>query len=471
MTSENSSNFWNLAAANKNLRFLDAETRAAFYFSDLPTWHFPTEQPKRLVFLYLENSVKSVALFFQFMKSPHALVLLSPELNTELKQNLEENYQPFFIFDEKRENIVGYSSENYKNAYAELRLFQAIEPPQYALHTELKLLLSTSGSTGSPKLVKLSEQNLLANAQSITQYLPINSEDVAPLNLPIFYSYGLSVLTSNALAGGTIVCTQRDILQKEFWSDFENLGFSTLAGVPYVYEMLQRIGFLKKNYPSLRYLTQAGGKLNAKAVEAFGAWAESQSVKFFVMYGQTEATARMAYLPPQFWLKKSDSIGIPIPNGAFEIDPENQELLYRGANVCAGYAENTTDLAHFEPLSELRTGDLASVDSEGFYYIIGRAKRFAKIFGTRINLDELEEILKTQFRETGFVCINLDDKKLAIFLENGHFDASNVDFQGPIKVFLKEKLDVHPSAVVVKVLEKLPLTANGKPDYKQLGTL
>ena len=222
-------------------------------------------------------------------------------------------------------------------------------PVEKQLHADLKVLLSTSGTTGTPKLVKLSEANLRANAQSILAYLPIKQDDVTPLNLSICYSYGLSVLTSNSLAGGTIVCTNKDILSKDFWADFEKLGYTTLAGVPYIYEMLNRIGFLKKNYPQLRYMTQAGGKLSSKLAEVFSTHLKSQNKDFFIMYGQTEATARMSYLHPSYIESKIDSIGKAIPNGTFSIDKETNE---RKARFC-------------QRLRFWRSGDLFSVVTFG----------------------------------------------------------------------------------------------------------
>ncbi|MGY0038275.1 AMP-binding protein [Pedobacter sp. NJ-S-72] len=146
-------------------------------------------------------------------------------------------------------------------------MFKNQSEPDYPVHEELKLLLSTSGTTGSPKFVKLSEDNLVQNAYSILEFLPIKETDVTPLNVPIIFVYGLSIFTSNCIAGGKMICTNRDILQKTFWEDFEKYQCTSIGGVPYVYEMLNRIGFFKKEYPSLRYMTQTGGILNHTLVQ------------------------------------------------------------------------------------------------------------------------------------------------------------------------------------------------------------
>jgi acyl-CoA synthetase (AMP-forming)/AMP-acid ligase II len=450
--------FIDLLKDNKNLQFYDAETHKNTDFNELDIAFFNKTDNKALVFLYLDNSLDAIQVFLTFFKSNHALVLLNPKLNNDFKQNLEHTYEPNYIYDPLRPSIKNYAIKPFINN------FVLFENPVFenTIHDTLKVLLSTSGTTGTPKLVKLSEANIIANAQSISAYLPIEKDDVTPLNLSICYSYGLSVFTSNSLIGGTIVCTNKDILSKDFWIDFEKLGCTSLAGVPYVYEMLNRIGFLKKNYPSLRYMTQAGGKLSAKLIEVFNAHLKSQNKKFFVMYGQTEATARMSYLPPQYIETKIDSIGKAISNGFFSIDKDTNELIYKGPNVFGGYASGVADLATFELQTELCTGDMARCDDEGFYYITGRLKRFIKIFGTRTNLDEIESLLKDRFIGNSFIAVGKNDEKLIVFVTNPSIS------EGNIKDFLKEKMQVHPSIVLVRVLENIPFTVNGKIDYKTI---
>ncbi len=446
---------------NAQLRYFDAETHKSVAFNALDIDFFDKKDKKALAFLYLDNSLDAVHAFWTFYNSPHALVLLNPKLNNDFKQALEKNYQPQYIYDPSRESIETYEEKSFINK----QIIFENHPAKTPFHTDIKVLLSTSGTTGTPKLVKLSEANLLANAQSITAYLPISTDDVAPLNLSICYAYGLSVLTSNALAGGTIVCTNKDIMNKDFWADFDNLGYTSLAGVPYVYEMLNRIGFLKKNYPNLRYMTQAGGKLSAKLAELFHTHLKNQNKEFYIMYGQTEATARMAYLHPAHIETKLESIGKAIPNGSFSIDTDTQELIYKGPNVFGGYATKAADLVTFDQPNALRTGDIARCDDEGFYYITGRLKRFVKIFGTRTNLDEVETLLKNHFVGTTFMTLGKNDEKLVVCMHNADISDSE------IKAFLKESMHIHPSVVLVRVLDEIPITANGKIDYKAIEVL
>jgi acyl-CoA synthetase (AMP-forming)/AMP-acid ligase II len=448
-----------LIKQNKALKFIDAESSEIFKISDFISNKWLNELPKSLAFLYLDNSLTSVKTILFFLDSQHAFVLLNPKLNDSFKNELELNYSPDFIFDPTRFSVEFYKKINF---YDNVTIFERIKKNNYKIHPDLKILLTTSGTTGSPKFVKLSEKNLIENAKSIISYLPINFTDCTPLNLPIFYSYGLSIFTSNSLKGGTIICTNKDILNKDFWSDFEKFGFTSLAGVPYVYEILHRIGFLNKTYKSLKYLTQAGGKLSSKLIEIFHQYTSKENILFYIMYGQTEATARMSYLPPESLPSKISSIGIPILGGAFQIDTVTNELIYSGPNIFGGYAESYNNLNHFESLKTLHTGDVALIDNDGYYYITGRLKRFVKIFGIRTNLDEVENILKNKYLGDSFYVIGTEKEKLAIFVNNALINEAD------IKSFIKEKMQIHPTAIIIKFLQEIPLTSNGKINYSIL---
>jgi long-chain acyl-CoA synthetase len=445
---------YNKIIENKSLRFLDAhQPDRVFTINTLNLIDLPTDN-KQLAFLYIENSIASVTMFLSFLKSPHVLVLLSPALSENLKNELEAQYSPHYIYDTLRDRISGFKESTTNGLWLNGKEIIC------NIHSGIKVLLSTSGTTGSPKFVKLSEENLLSNASSIATYLPINESDVAPLNLPIYYSYGLSVFTSNAISGGTIVCTNADVLSKLFWEQMESIGFTSLAGVPFIYEMLDRIGFTKKKYPSLKYFTQAGGKLQESLVLKFANYAKENDLSFFVMYGQTEATARMSYLPPAETILKPTSIGIAIPGGTFEIESDTNELKYTGKNVFGGYVTSLQDLQTYEQEPWLYTGDLARMDNDGHFYIMGRMKRFVKLFGNRINLDEVESILAKQF-ETPVRSIGIGDKAILLIAEEN-------DILKQSAAYIVKELKLHPTVVKTFVCEIIPLTANGKPDYKNL---
>ena len=342
----------------------------------------------------------------------------------------------------------------------------------YPIHEELALLLTTSGSTGSPKLVRQSMKNLTANALSIAWYLELDASERPVTTLPMHYTYGLSVLHSHLLAGGTVLLTERSVLEEGFWDFFVSQGATSLSGVPATYDILSRVGFFERELPSLRSFTQAGGKLSAAMHETCARFAEKRGVRFYVMYGQTEATARMAYLPWQRSLEKCGSIGIPIPGGSFSLlDGQGREitgadvtgeLVYRGDNVTLGYARGPEDLAKGDEWrGVLHTGDLARRDSEGYYYITGRKKRFLKMAGNRVNLDECEQMVRGMFPETDCACCGQDDQlKVFVTLERAQTDAVRRELAGLLHLPL--------SSILVLHIPRIPRNSSGKVLYPKL---
>jgi long-chain acyl-CoA synthetase len=449
-------------SANKELVYIDDLDQGKEYsFDQLPLFSPPLPEGRTLAFLYLDNSLESIVVFWSFMRSNAAVALLSPNMSGVYKQQLEELYLPYYIYDPSRSEVELF---DVIACNEKISIFRAKNGHKYAIHDKIKVLLNTSGTTGSPKFVKLSDKNLLSNALSITDYLPITSSDVTQLNLPIYYSYGLSVLTTNSLKGGKIVCSNLDVLNKAFWEKMKEYSYTSIAGVPFAYEMLERIGFRKSDYPSLRYLTVAGGRLEQPIMEKFAHYCAEKNIAFYVMYGQTEATARMSYVPASNLLNKIGSIGIAIKDGHFELDKETGELCYSGPNVFGGYVTEPGDLATYEQPALLHTGDLARMDDDGYYYITGRVKRIIKLTGTRVNLDEIETIVAAQFGKP-VKCVGIDDKMLVIAVTDKDMDAIAVIDH------LAEVTKLRPAFMKVFYLEEYPLSQNGKVDYNKIAEL
>jgi len=448
------------AKAHTNLQFLDYASQTAYSLEQI-TFTIPKIAEKSLFFLYVANTIDNVGLYLSLLNTKHTIALLNAQLDSALKEQLEAQYLPEYIVDSTRATLVGYTTEDYQSKITRLAVFTKVSDAEN-IHPNCKLLLSTSGTTGSPKFVKLSEVNLMANAKAIASYLPILDTDVTPLNLPIHYSYGLSVLHSNIISGADIVCGLPDILQREFWSAMEAYKFTSIAGVPFVYEMLKRIGFLKKVHPGLRYITQAGGNLKAALKTVFLSYCKENDVQFYVMYGQTEATARIAYVPEDHLEEKITAIGIAIPNGKLALDPETQELLYSGPNVFGGYATSRKDLKNWSTINSLATGDIATVDKDGYFYITGRIKRFVKIFGNRVNLDDIERFISNTYPQRTLACIGIDDTHILISYSGTELDIKH------LKKTIFDAYKLHPNTIKVQQLAELPLTGNGKLDYKKI---
>lgn len=373
----------------------------------------------------------------------------------------------------------------------------------------LGLLLSTSGSTGSPKMVRISYHNLQANAESIAEYLQIDEKQRPVTDLPMEYTYGLSVINSHVLKGATLLVTDRTLFDLDFWEFIKKERATSLAGVPYTYKMLKRLHLEKMDLPHLKTLTQAGGRLMPDDQKYYADWTKRNGKRFFVMYGQTEATARISWLPWEKCAEKIGSIGIAIPGGRLELEddsgniikdscngyheavskrknreengpavPEGQShendsfseegnLVYYGENVTLGYAWNAADLLKDdENHGRLVTGDLAKRDCDGYYYITGRKKRFLKVFGKRISLDRLEQLLNTQWKGMEFVCTGQDDRVM-VFVENAEDEKSERLTQA-IEDFLLQKTGVNSTAFCIRYIDRIPRSPAGKVLYKEL---
>lgn len=442
---------------NKAFRVVDASSGETFDLENmLLSAPQLKEEERSLVFLYLDNDVESLQVLLTLLNSNHIGALFSHTVNERQRTALESIYKPAQVYDKQRKAIEGYE------ATGEPGMFFRKEPVSLEIAPEIKLMLSTSGSTGSPKLVKLSEENLISNARAIAGYLPINEHDVCPLNLPVTYSYGLSVLNSNAISGGTMVAGLADIMTPHFWKAFTKYGFTSLAGVPIVYEILKRFKFTKKEHPGLRYLSQAGGKLSDALIAEFHEYSQQYNIEFYVMYGQTEATARMSYLSPEYMPQKLGSIGKAIDRGGFHLDATTGELIYTGPNVFGGYAEQASDLSTYQLGQTLKTGDIARCDEEGFYYIIGRSKRFVKLDGSRFSLDELENYLSSVFQEGPFRCLNYNDDYVMVVATATHLEPKEVIGA------LSSEFKLRPARVRYQAVNEMPLLANGKIDEKAL---
>jgi acyl-CoA synthetase (AMP-forming)/AMP-acid ligase II len=446
---------YELISKNENLIFTDAATGTSKSIKEMHQ-SLEIDDLRSVVFIYNDNQLPAVETLLNFYQSRYTIALLGQGTNTEFKENLEAKYTPYYIYDPSRNSIEGYTAINVSDS---IILFRRNQNSIYPIHPKIKLLLSTSGTTGSPKFVRLSVENLVQNAKSILEYLPIKNDDVVPLNVPVHSVYGMSIFNTNCIKAHEIVCTDKDVFQKDFWSDLKHYGYSTLGGVPYFYEMLHSIGFFRKDYPSLRYFTHGGGMLSHKLVEIISEYNERYGKQFFAQYGQTEASGRMSFLPPNDLLRKATSIGRAIQNGRFEIDNETSELVYYGPNIFGGYAERRADLQFYDQEEKLHTGDQARVDSEGYYFITGRLKRIVKLFGTRINLDEIELLLKNTLGGQTFICLNVHDKHLAVL-----YTDETVNKEVIVNV-LKAKLSLHSSSLKVVYLDTVPLTANGKVNY------
>jgi acyl-coenzyme A synthetase/AMP-(fatty) acid ligase len=422
---------------------LDTEIRAI-----MPLF---SHQTKALIALQIDNSLSGLVYYLAALRCGHCVMLLPPSLCESQWKDIQQTYSPMWRVTSNGANQISDSDAR-----------------RYTIDPRVAVLLSTSGSTGNAKHVALSYANLQSNAESINAFLPIVHSDNTLCSLPLHYAYGLSIVNSHLYCGATLVFTRFTVVERAFFTLLTQTPITSIAGVPHTYEMLLRVGLTKHDFPALRYITQAGGKLSVKRIQALAEYTQRTQKQFYLMYGQTEATARIAWLPPEKVNIKPNSIGQAIPNGTLLLrDDTNIEILqpnvtghlcYRGPNVMLGYVESAADLCQFHSPSELNTGDLAYRDDDGDYVITGRTKRMIKVHGQRISLDTVEQLLADINLDS--MCIGEDNRLIIVTLLH-HDDPLSPKY-------IAGKLNIHPSTVSVFRVEQFPMTVNGKADYVQL---
>lgn len=463
---------WQLDSFKNNIAVITEEGQKVTY-SELSGYcsALASNIKKRcLVFNLCTNTLASLAGYVAFLNNKIVPLMLSSDMDKALLDNFIETYKPDYlnvpegIADDFSDCEAVYSNLGYT-------LLKTKYDCEYPLYDELALLLTTSGSTGSPKLVRQSYKNIKSNTDSIVEYLNLDETERAITTLPMNYTYGISIINTHLAVGASLILTDKGLMQKEFWQQLKEFEAKSFGGVPYTYEMLDRLRFLRMNLPSLRYMTQAGGKLSPELHQKFAQYAKDTDKKFIVMYGQTEATARMSYLPANQSLEKYGSMGIAIPGGTFSlIDTKGEEittpetvgeLVYTGDNVTLGYAERGEDLGlGDERGGKLITGDMAKFDEDGYFYIVGRKKRFLKIFGNRVNLDETERLIKTHFDNIECACAGVDDK-MSIYVTKPTIEKEIINF-------VSQKTGLNHTAFKVIVVSEIPKNEAGKTLYKEL---
>ncbi len=414
--------------------------------------------PKRsLIFLLAENRIGSLLGYTAAFSNRIVPLIISAATEEGLYNHLYELYQPEYLWmpESKAEgkNVIFSAWE-----YCLVKTGNQPTP----MYEELSLLLPTSGSTGSPKLVRHCYRNIEANADNVRRLFKLDGTEKAMAILPMHYTMGLSVIASHLLAGATLLLSGRSLLDKGFWATLKEA--TSFTGVPYSYEILTKMRFTRMDLPNLKVITQGGGKLTEAMWNTLAQYAKDNNKQFIATYGQSECTARMAYLPAELALEKVCSIGIAEPGGQLSIVDENGketfegeaqgEMVYRGENVTLGYATCREDLMKGdENHGVMHTGDLARRDADGCYFIIGRLKRFLKIFGLRIGLDEVERMIKEEYK-TDCYCKGNDEKLIVL--------VTDPKLQDVLPAFIEEKTHLFHQKIEVQVVDQILRNEAGK---------
>ena len=419
---------------------------------------FAKHLPKRsLIFLLAENRIGSLQGYTAALSNHIVPLVISAATEEGLYNHLYELYQPEYLW--LPESKAG-GMEVIFSAWEYCLVKTGNQPTP--MYEELSLLLPTSGSTGSPKLVRHSYRNIEANADNVRRLFKLDGTEKAMAILPMHYTMGLSVIASHLLAGATLLLSGRSLLDKEFWTTLKEA--TSFTGVPYSYEILTKMRFTRMDLPNLKVITQGGGKLTEAMWNTLAEYARDKGKQFIATYGQSECTARMAYLPAEMALDKVCSIGIAEPGGKLSIVDDNGnesfegeaqgEMVYRGENVTLGYATCREDLLKGdENHGVMHTGDLARRDADGCYYIIGRLKRFLKIFGLRIGLDEVERMIKEEYK-TDCYCKGNDEKLIVL--------VTDPKLQNVLPNYIEEKTHLFHQKIEVHVVDQILRNEAGK---------
>lgn len=420
---------------------------------------------RSLIMILCDYGIDTVSFYYCQMNNHVVPILVDNKLNQDLLNNLIRTYQPEYIWcDEEKSRELLQNSGNIVLCKGNHVLIKT----GYGtcnMDIELALLLTTSGSTGSIKMVRLSYNNLISNIKDYINIVNLQMSDRGITTLPMHYCYGLSILHAHWMVGASVYITDYSLLNINFWDFFDKSQITNFAGVPYVYDILLNIGFFDKTYPSLKFLTVGGGKLSENKQEIIGNILIQKEIRFYLCYGQTEVTTYISILDSNLVVKKIGSIGKTMPGIEAMLIGANErmegELVCKGNSVSLGYAQSRDDLMRGDSNQGfVNTGDIAYIDNNGDIYLRGRSKRFIKMLGKRISLDEVEGLLNCEYKENEFACVGIEDK-LMIY-HTGDLDSVEV------QQFCKRKILLQSKLCIVKKIDNIPRNDAGKVLYAKL---
>ena len=425
-------------------------------------------QERSLLFLLVENNVGGIAWTIGNICAGNVPLILNAHLDEGLYQSLFDLYKPPYVCvpDDMAEKY-GYEKVASCYGYTLMRTGNEACP----MNEELSHLLPTSGSTGSPKLVRHKYANIEAAALNISTFFELTEKDRPLMVLPLYYTMGLSMVFSHFYVGATVLITNQSMTDRGFWQFIKEQRATSFTGVPYSFEILNLMRFFRMDLPDLTLLTQGGGRMPKELNLKFAEYCRDNGKQWIATYGQSECTARMAWLPAKWAIEKVGSIGIAVPNAELSLidmdgnpitTPNTEgEMCYRGKNVTMGYARSRENLLlGDERHGFIRTGDLAYFDEDGCYYIVGRMGRFLKLFGMRVGLDECERIVKGKFQSLECACVGTDEKMLVYI--------TDTQYKQQVKDELVSRLKLVATSFEVRVIAEIPKNEAGKTLYAKL---
>ena len=423
--------------------------------------------PRSIVFDLCKNTVGSLVGYLGFINGDAVPLALSSKIENGLLESLINEYVPAYLWlPTEQANNFPYEVSFEKYGYTLLKTGNNI----YPVNEQLQFLMTTSGTTGSPKLVRYKKGNLEANAKNVAKAFGWTSKERPVCDLGMQYTMGLNVINTHLYVGATILLTTYNLMSSDFWDYIKGEKATNFTGVPFSYDIFYRLHFERMDLPYLRTLSEGGGKLTDARFLQLAEYARKNNKRFIASFGTTETSARMACLPAELALSKIGSIGRAIPEGELFLIDSNGielteseaegELCYRGPNVTMGYAETREELLKGDEFNgEYHTGDFARRDSDGCYFITGRMSRFLKLLSYRVSLDQCEKLIQEHF-DLECACAG-NDQRMEIYITDESKQKTVLDF-------ISEKTNLFRALFKIHVLDNIPRNASGKIAYKEL---
>ena len=454
-------------------------------------------RPGDRIAFYLENSAEYVITYYGVLKAGAVTAALNTELTADNVSYILEDCGVKFLFsnpksfrriksvldtDQLTDFAIWADPQKVKIKSEKVNIHYLPEAVNSlpGENTALKIvdldlasIVYTSGSTGKPRGAVLSHLNIVTNTRSIVDYLELTHDDRILDILPFYYIYGKSLLNTHFFAGGSVVVDNRFLYPNVVLKTMQEQKATGFSGVPSTFTiLLNRSNIRSLKFDYLRYVTQAGGAM-APAVQKDVAKVFSPA-KLFIMYGATEASARLSYLPPEELERKWGSIGIGIPNvDLFVADSQGRrlapgeqgEIAARGANIMQGYWNHPEETRKVLKHGLYYTGDLGTMDEDGFIYVVGRSKDMIKIGGNRASGKEIEDAIYEHEAVADAAVIGVADEIMGevpkAFIVLKEADGGGAD-EEVLKTFLKDRLASYKMPKYFEFRESLPKNKSGK---------
>ncbi len=427
------------------------------------------------VILYMENSAEYIIAYFALLYIGAVIVPINISMNVEnIEYIINDSNAKCIIGTGFRINFLKKNIKNWKFKTLEINAYKIpninLEDINYYDDSSVALILYTSGTTSTPKGVMLTHKNLESNTNSILDYLKLNEKDSVLEILSFGYSYGNSLLLTHVKAGAMLYISYDAIYPQKILQILENeklTGFSTVGS--YLNILLKQDNISKKSFENIKYMTFAGESTSYDDLKKLSELGSHLSL--YVMYGQTEASARLSYLPPEMVIKKKGSCGIPINGVTIRIVDDNGndvetrstgELIVKGDNVMRGYYNDPEATKEKVIDGWLFTGDVAYLDEDGFIYIVGRKNDLIKNLGHRISpleiegqINKCENILESAVVESKDEFNNIKIKAYVV-LKDKNLGILNLNEN------LRRSLPAFKRPHIIEIIDDLPKTFNGK---------